>query len=200
MTEPEEHASDDGTSFAVAILGTTILAVIGLGLAHVAGVPIAPQIKLKIDDVLLGVIATLPLGIFLYWFSQTSIPSFAEFRESQIDFFSKIGFQFTPMRIVAMALAAGVGEEILFRGFLQSWINSFSPVVIAIIVSNIVFGLLHMRTVLYAVIAGLVGAYLGVVFAVTDNLLTPMVTHFAYDLLALEYTRNAIAARGNSNL
>ena len=117
MNESKEGANDDGTSFAVAILGTTILAVIGLGLAHVSGVPIAPQIKFNSDDVLIGIIATLPLGAFLYWFSRTEVPVIADFRESQIDFFSKVGFRFTPLRIVAMALAAGIGEEILFRGF-----------------------------------------------------------------------------------
>lgn len=63
----------------------------------------------------------------------------------------------------------------------------------AIVLSNIVFGLLHMRTVLYAVIAGSLGVYLGVLYLVTDNLLAPIMTHMLYDLVALEYTRRAVA-------
>ncbi len=50
-----------------------------------------------------------------------------------------------------------------------------------------------MRTILYAIIAGLVGVYLGVLFAVTDNLLAPMAAHALYDAVALEYTRRAVA-------
>ncbi|MHA7873533.1 MAG: CPBP family intramembrane glutamic endopeptidase, partial [Hyphococcus sp.] len=131
--------------------------------------------------------------VFLWWFSNTGHPALAEFRRSQIEFFSEIGFVFTPPRIVAMAIGAGVCEELLFRGVLQTWINGFAPVLIAIIVSNVVFGLLHMRTAMYAVIAGCVGAYFGALYALTDNLLTAIVAHGLYDAVALEYTRRAIA-------
>ena len=49
-----------------------------------------------------------------------------------------------------------------------------------------------MRTVLYAIIAGLVGVYLGVLYEATGNLLAPMTAHALYDAVALEYTRRAI--------
>ena len=62
-----------------------------------------------------------------------------------------------------------------------------------LLISNVIFGLLHMRTVLYALIAGGVGVYLTVIYFATDNLLTPITTHILYDAVALEYTRRAIA-------
>ena len=54
------------------------------------------------------------------------------------------------------------------------------------------FGALHARTILYAVIAGVVGVYFGVLMEVTDNLLTPVIAHGLYDAVALEYTRRAV--------
>ncbi|MCA8894653.1 MAG: CPBP family intramembrane metalloprotease, partial [Amphiplicatus sp.] len=60
---------------------------------------------------------------------------------------------------------------------------------------NIAFGALHARTSLYAFIAGMVGVYMGLVFAATDNVLAPIITHAAYDWAALIITQRAIAAR-----
>lgn len=185
---------DDTSAFAAAIIGTLIIGAAAFGLSLLLNTPLGPQIKLSVDDVLLGVIATLPPVVFLWWFSNTDHPALADFRNSQIEFFSKIGFEFTPPRIVAMAIGAGVCEELLFRGVVQTWLAEFSPIVVAIIASNIIFGLLHMRTALYAIIAGGVGVYFGVLHALTDNLIAPMVAHGLYDAVALEYTRRAIIA------
>jgi membrane protease YdiL (CAAX protease family) len=50
-----------------------------------------------------------------------------------------------------------------------------------------VFGLAHPISTTYAVLASLIGIYLGFLFVATDNLLVPIVTHAAYDFLALVY-------------
>lgn len=164
-----------------------------VGFSFLLKTPLAPQFKADINAVLIGIIATAPLVTFLWWFSNTTLDHVASFRRSQVRFFSEIGFSFTPARIAVMAIGAGIAEELLFRGVLQTWIAGFAPVAIAILASNILFGMMHMRTFLYALIAGLVGAYLGILYALTDNLLAPMVTHALYDAVALEYTRRAIA-------
>ena len=98
-----------------------------------------------------------------------------------------------------MALFAGVFEELLFRGVIQTTIAKFAPVIVAIIVSNIIFGAVHWRTALYALIAGLVGCWIGALFALTGNLLTPIVTHTVYDLIALFVTARAIERFRRSN-
>lgn len=185
--ESEQH------TFLFVIAGTAGLGIAAMGLSLVLGVPLAPQIQLDINDFLIGVIATLPLVIFLWWFSNTALEHFAAFRNSQIKFFSEIGFTFTPARIAVLAIGAGISEELLFRGVLQTWMAGFVPLVFAIVLSNMLFGVLHMRTVLYAFIAGLVGVYLGILYAATGNLLAPMAAHAFYDAVALEYTRRAVA-------
>ena len=199
---PDKEQNNGGLSgpnaFYVTMAGTVVLGLLAFGLSLLFKTPLSPQLNLSADDALIGIIATLPPVLFLWWFSNTNIPMFAEFRQSQIEFFAEIGFQFTPLRIVAMAIAAGVCEELMFRGVFQTWITGYMPVVFAILLSNIIFGLLHMRTVLYAVIAGLIGVYFGILFAATQNLLVPIISHGLYDAVALEYTRRAIINYHNS--
>jgi membrane protease YdiL (CAAX protease family) len=45
----------------------------------------------------------------------------------------------------------------------------------------------HLVTKTYAVIATLIGAYLGVLWLATENLLAPITTHAVYDFVALVY-------------
>ncbi len=192
MEEKETPDTPEPRAFLMVILGTIGLGVAAYAFSLILSVNLSQFLQPTIKDIAVGVIATLPLVAFLWWFSNTTLEHFASFRKSQIKFFSEIGFEFTPSRIALMAVCAGVSEELLFRGLLQTWIAGFAPVAAAIVLSNVVFGLLHMRTILYAVIAGLVGVYLGILFAVTDNLLAPIAAHILYDAVALEYTRRAV--------
>ena len=185
--------TDDTRSLILVMAGTTLLGLAAWGLSLLLGVSLGDHFAFNLQDALIGVAATLPLVFFLQAFVKSRQPVLAKFRDSQIAFFANIGFAFTPFRIALMAFGAGVAEELLFRGVFQTWLSSVSPVIVALVLSNIVFGLLHMRTVLYAVIAGGVGVYMGVIYLVTDNLLAPIVTHMLYDAVALEYTRRAIA-------
>ena len=50
-----------------------------------------------------------------------------------------------------------------------------------------VFGLLHFITPLYALLAGLMGLYLGWLYEATGNLIVPMIVHGLYDFAALVY-------------
>ena len=43
----------------------------------------------------------------------------------------------------------------------------------------------HWVSTTYAVVAGIVGLYLGSLYLITQNLLAPVVTHALYDFVAL---------------
>lgn len=101
---------------------------------------------------------------------------------------------FRQCRLIELALIAalaGLGEEMLFRGVVQvtiaEWFGGTLGVWIGILAAAIMFGLLHPITTGYAVLAGTIGVYLGWVFAITDNLLVPVVAHGVYDFVALVY-------------
>ena len=78
--------------------------------------------------------------------------------------------------LLLVATVAGFSEELLFRGVLQP--------LLGLIWSNVLFGLAHAVTVSYAVLAGLIGGYLGWMLSASGNLLAPIIAHALYDFLA----------------
>jgi len=65
------------------------------------------------------------------------------------------------------------------------------------ILASVLFGVVHSITPTYAVVAALVGAYLGWLWLWRDNLLAPIVTHAVYDFVALAYLTRRRAAAPN---
>jgi hypothetical protein len=49
------------------------------------------------------------------------------------------------------------------------------------------FGLAHFISLMYAVLAALIGLYLGILFIAFDNLAVPVIVHALYDFVALTY-------------
>lgn len=91
------------------------------------------------------------------------------------------------LHIIALSLAAGVGEELLFRGWLQGWLESLfqdwgeTGSYIAIAIAALFFGLAHPLSKGYIVLATLLGFALGLSFYWSRNLFVPIVAHAAYD-------------------
>ncbi len=199
-TGKSDIGADNPKALILALAGTALIGVAAFGLSILTNTPLAPQFQWSLADASIGFIGVVPLTLLLWWFMSTRRPTLARFRSSQIDFFANIGFRFTVPRVVLMALFAGVFEELLFRGVIQTATAKFTPIIIAIILSNLIFGAVHWRTALYALIAGLVGIWIGVLFAITGNLLTPIVTHAVYDLVALFVTARAIEAQRKTKM
>jgi membrane protease YdiL (CAAX protease family) len=84
-----------------------------------------------------------------------------------------------------VAALAGIGEEALFRGVVQSALLGRLPGWAAVLVTAAAFGAAHALTLTYAVLAALVGAYLGWLHLASGNLLVPILAHALYDFVAL---------------
>jgi membrane protease YdiL (CAAX protease family) len=110
-------------------------------------------------------------------------------------------FRHTPVwHMTLIASAAGVGEELLFRGLLQhslsEQIGAPHGVWSGLILASLVFGVCHWLTHTYAVLASLIGIYLGTLLLLTENVLAPIVAHGVYDFVALVYlVRTAVPPR-----
>lgn len=114
-----------------------------------------------------------PLGRLDAFVRHNVVPLFAECRLWQIG---------------VIALLAGIGEEALFRGVIQAGIEQyFGSPAFALAIASLLFGMAHLVTPTYAVLAGLIGAYFGWLLLTTGNLLTPIVAHAAYDFAAILY-------------
>jgi membrane protease YdiL (CAAX protease family) len=96
-----------------------------------------------------------------------------------------------PSRSIAqfamVAILAGVGEELLFRGAIQSVLGNWTTPVIGLVITSLLFGLAHALSKLYFLFAVAVGAFLGWMTLKYSDLVAPMVAHGVYDFLALVY-------------
>lgn len=89
--------------------------------------------------------------------------------------------------LALIAIFAGVGEELFFRGWLQSvLINKFS-VWSGILIVSLLFGIAHYISTSYATYAFLTGIYFGIIFHVSMNLYIVVLIHAVYDFIALVY-------------
>jgi membrane protease YdiL (CAAX protease family) len=93
-----------------------------------------------------------------------------------------------------ISVAAGFGEELFFRGLLQrgllqelQHLDVAYAQWISIALASLIFGVCHWINREYALAAGIVGIYLGVLFFYSGNLLAPITTHAVYDFIAMWY-------------
>jgi uncharacterized protein len=79
-----------------------------------------------------------------------------------------------------ISVAAGIGEELLFRGAVQAeW---------GLVLSSILFGAMHISgtgTVAFGAWAAGAGFVLGGLATVTGGLFAPIVAHATYDAIAI---------------
>ena len=176
-----------GSVLTVAVFFEGGLLVLAWGLGHLLGVPVGDQTTFTPSAFVLGVVATVPLVAGLYWILRTPWGGLARLRVVIEDKVAPLFADCSVAGIAVVSILAGVGEEALFRGVLQTYFAGHVGVVPALLVTSSLFGLLHPVTAVYAVMAGLIGLYLGVLAVWHDNLLVPMVVHASYDFVALTY-------------
>ncbi|WNG51106.1 CPBP family intramembrane metalloprotease [Archangium minus] len=85
----------------------------------------------------------------------------------------------------ALAVTAGICEEVLYRGFLLWYAAVFFGVWPAVILTALVFGVAHLYQGVAGVVkSAVVGLLFGALYAATDSLLWPILIHTAVDLQA----------------
>ena len=73
-----------------------------------------------------------------------------------------------------LSIAAGIGEEVLFRGLLQGafdqWVGDSDGALLGLVLSSIIFGGCHCLNKTYAVLATVAGFYLGILYLIFRSL------------------------------
>lgn len=150
------------------------------------GISILDQLNVTWNHVALGVVASL-LPLLVVLGVAESDTRFGEM--SRRDFGPVIAMfrKATLFDIFYVSALAGLGEEALFRGLLQTGIASHVGVVAAIVIASLVFGLAHALSKSYFAFAALIGIYFGLLLVWTGSLLVPMIAHGLYDFIVLIY-------------
>lgn len=165
------------------------LALVGVawGVGLIAGSPPWSSIRIDLAGAGLGVAATVPpLAAVALLLRAPWEPIRRMIREAD-ELVRPLFADCVLTDFAAIAAAAGLGEELLFRGGVQVLLTKPLGLWGALVVSNVLFGMAHLVTRTYALIAAILGLYLGATFALTGNLLVPIVAHALYDFVALAY-------------
>ena len=87
---------------------------------------------------------------------------------------------------LGVSLAAGVAEEVAYRGFLMAYLASMVPTWGAVAASALLFGAAHLYQGLVGVMATTVlGAVFAVMYLSTGSLLLPMLLHALIDVSSM---------------
>lgn len=171
----------------IAIVSEGSLVLLAWGLGAVVGTPAFDLLHLSWAATGFGLLASVPMLGVLAWVIRTQWPPLVRFQGTIDEVVTPLFANCTMMDLVVISALAGLGEEVLFRGVMQTALAGAVGLWLAVALTSIVFGLAHFISVTYAVYATVVGVYLGVLLIVFGNLLVPVVAHAVYDFLALVY-------------
>ena len=173
----------------------------GLGLDPLATLAIDPSFGALAMSAVWGALAAGPLfvGLVIVDRQETLL---ADFKQQISSVVLPLFEGLTLWEIAAISAAAGVGEELAFRGLLQAglaaWLDHPTGWAWALAAASIAFGVCHWLNVTYAVLAAGIGLYLGVLFLLTGDLAAPVVTHALYDFAAILYLTRGSRRSTNS--
>lgn len=95
----------------------------------------------------------------------------------------------------AMALTAGICEEIAYRGYLLWYLASFMPIAFAVPLTLVAFGASHLyQGVSGAAQVTVIGSLMMLLYLLSGSLWIPIVFHVAFDLHQLAIVRAASVA------
>ncbi len=161
--------------FAAVVQGGVLL--LALIVAYTLGLSPAKSVRWEMRDLIGGLLAVLPM-LVVYRYS----PGLRKLASDSL------GESLARCRwydLVGLAVLAGVGEELLFRGMLYEGLLPLN-LWVAVIVSNVAFGMLHALSWNYFVTTTTIGLGMHMLAGISEprNLLAPMVAHSVYDLVA----------------
>ena len=177
--------------FAMAVLVEGGIGLLAIVLAWLFRVPLREQLPASGSALWYamarGVFVTLPMLALYLWLVHSSRAVFRRLRE-QVEWLIREMFPANSIPQFAMvAILAGVGEELLFRGVIQYLLVEWTTPMIGLVLASLIFGLAHALSKLYFVLATLIGLCFGWLVLQHGDLVAPIVAHSLYDFVALLY-------------
>lgn len=169
-----------------ALVAEGLLIPLALGLAVLLGETPWADFHWPLGTLMLSIIATAPLVGLLGLFTLLGPTWFRELEALVQPAVAAVFNGHGRVAVAVAALIAGFGEELLFRGVVQSSLAGWAGPWVALVLASVVFGLLHALSRAYFVLATIMGLYLGAIYQVTGNLMVASLVHAFYDWVALE--------------
>ena len=160
---------------------------VGAMLAFLLRQPLFGNLQWCLRDLGLGILASLPLLVLFLWLLHSSLPPFERIGEFLEAYVRTVFEPWAIWQLAVISLLASVCEEVFFRSVFQGGLARLIGTIPALAVASVLFGCFHLVTKTYAIVATLIGAYLGVLWLAAGNLLAPITSHAVYDFVALVY-------------
>lgn len=203
MDEPPdtiEYTPDD--LFRTAIIFESSLGLLALALGWMLGPdartyvpePTLEQLQPILLSLLYGALAALPILGVVEVVRRLPFEAVRRLERLSDDGMLALLLKLRPSELILISLCAGVGEELLFRGWMLHWLAGNSDgashleLGVGLVASSVAFGMVHPITKLYIFLAAIMGLYFGVLLLVTGNLLVPIAAHAVYDAAQLLLT------------
>ena len=197
--------------FAAAVLFEIALAVAGWGVGRLFGHDSLVGLGLGEDaarrhavSLAWGLAAAIPLIGLLLLGDRAPWPGLRRLHEYVERHLAPALAHLSLSEMAVVSLAAGLGEEILFRGLIQQglkeWLGEPNGLWLALATTSLFFGLCHFLTPAYFVVATLISVYLGLLFEQTGDVTAPIAAHAAYDFFALWWLTRQIKRDAKSSL
>jgi uncharacterized protein len=177
---------DSAKFYKTACIFEASLILVALFLAWIADLDPFANLYYSETAIAIGVLGTMPLFFLFLCLEYFPHKSLVDIKDLLLKTLAPGLYQRHWSDLLTLAAIAGISEELLFRGVIQPWIADSWGITVGIWASNIIFGLVHAITPMYALLVTMVGVYLSWSMTIGggNNLLTPIIIHSLYDFLA----------------
>jgi hypothetical protein len=182
----DKYPINPNVFFKQACLFEAALILVAVFLGWIANINPFEYLHFSESAIVYGVIGTMPLFLLFIAMEQIQAEPIIKIKNLLFETLGHGLHRYHWTDLLILAAIAGLSEELLFRGVIQPWIESAWGMTAGLVGGNIIFGLAHAVTPLYAVLAALVGIYLSLSldYGGDRNLLIPVIIHGLYDFLA----------------
>jgi membrane protease YdiL (CAAX protease family) len=181
----KNQALEADSFFSTACIFEGALLIVALLLGWLTSVDCFASFGFSEKALMQGVMLTLPLIVFFFVLQRLPFAGLTRINTLLEETLGARLYRRHWTDMLVLAGIAGVAEEVLFRGFLQPWLENSLSLMGALLVSNLVFALVHAVTPLYAFLAMAIGMYLGLAldYGGERQLLIPVMIHSLYDFV-----------------
>ncbi len=184
--QPEQHH----TVFA-AIVFEGGLAVLAIVIGYFCNFSPARTLSWSFKAVLLGFTATIPMLVMFVFLDRAKFLPLLRIQQLVRAFIFTFFGKCSTAQIFLICVLAGIGEELFFRGLMQDGIaygiGGIIGLICGIVISSFFFGVAHLITPTYGIIAFFISLYFAALFLWSGNILVPMIVHALYDYCVIRF-------------